>query len=179
MYTLHGILMNIQNRYLCNHIWYYAAHTSSSNRRGLIGSARSVIEAYKAAFFVHATRVVAERSLSVDVDAVFADMLVDAVGFMGFFSLYLSTAPQDADMLPTDSFPEMKWGDHKGWRAAICKRQVRMSVRALGLFWEIRSLSPSDTASPASRLSVQDIIKILQEDDKYLATEHLTEFWTP
>ncbi len=155
--------------YLCNHYWYYAAHTSGQSRRNLQGTTRSVLEAYKSAFYIQAGNAVEQRNLNVSVDHVFKSILRDAVGFAGLFSFVRNYVTQEYELLPLCAFREFSFGDSIGWRQAVRKRQLRMSTKLLLKY--INSLKKNDA------ITFNSFIDVMESDDKYLVTEHFTEFW--
>ena len=156
--------------YLCNHYWYYAAHTSGSSRRNLKSATKSVLDAYKSAFYVQANNALRQKDLKdVSVDQVFNVILRDAIGFAGLFTFMHGCAIHDSEMLPLRGFREFNFGDREGWKRAVRKRQLRMSIQML--------LKYNEAVKEDSTLTFDHFNHILESDDRHLTTEHFTEFW--
>ena len=152
--------------YLCDHYWYYVAHTSGQARRNLRSATRFVLEAYKSAFYTQADSAVRRKGLDISVDQVFNSILCDAVGFAGLFSLIRI---HKDEVLPVDAFKEFSFGDVEGWGRAVKRRRLRMSIELL--------LRYIEAANEDKLITLNDFHDVLVNDDSYLATEHFTEFW--
>ena len=66
---------------------------------------------------------------------------------------------------PLEDVVGMKFGNVKDREEAVRRRQLRMAVEALHLFQSVRPITS------------QSVMSIFSNDDAYLSTEQLTEFW--
>ena len=182
--------------YISNHILYYAAHTSTIARRNILSSMKAVIEAYKSAFLVQARYMISVRNLTVCCETVFEEILIDAAGFAGIFSMFSNLLESERNIFPISDFPEVNWGDSSGWITGVRRRQLRMAGLLLRTFinvtrdgdgdglYGVDIRTDADTKDAYSmqvkqhqKFSAQDIVYAIIEDDKYLSSESYTEFW--
>ena len=96
-------------------------------------------------------------------------ILRDAIGFAGLFTFMHGCAIHDSEMLPLRGFREFNFGDREGWKRAVRKRQLRMSIQML--------LKYNEAVKEDSTLTFDHFNHILESDDRHLTTEHFTEFW--
>mmetsp|Transcript_35613 Transcript_35613/g.33770 ORF Transcript_35613/g.33770 Transcript_35613/m.33770 type:complete len:564 (+) Transcript_35613:289-1980(+) len=156
--------------FLANFLWFYAGHSEGSRRRGSVKGLIAVIDAYKCAF-----REQVERSVKAleqagltrdpnqlkdnDVERMLDQILLDAMGFMGLYSLFMALESSQSEeevvesVISTDRFesndysdpssgpnveelsltdmPELLWGDTNGRAESVRRRQIEMSVHAI------------------------------------------------
>ena len=176
--------------FLASFLWYYPGHSDPSWRRGLAGGVLAVIDAYRQAFKVQITGaggVARTRSVAIDVDAILDEVLVDALGFMGLYALFMAVhgsvaAGDDApiEVLPLGGMPELSFGDTAGRLAAVRRRQAAMSVHALLLYLDhTLDANGSDSGWRGCGVSAQSFAAVFAADDKTLqrGMDHATEFW--
>ena len=172
--------------FIASFLWYYPGHSDPSWRRGLAGGVLAVIDAYRQAFKVQlagAGGAAQSRDVAIDMDAILNEILVDALGFAGLYTLFLGLHRGDApggvvEVLPLGSMPELSFGDTSGRLAAVQRRQTAMSVHALLLYLD-HTMDGADRGWRACGVSGQSFAAVFATDDKVLqrGMDHATEFW--
>ena len=86
---------------------------------------------------------------------------------MGLYPLFLLfVIPEVAPSIwPLDGVTGMKFGNVADRRSAIRRRQIWMALQAVANFGN------------EEEVTFQSLLSIITNDDKYLSTEQLTEFW--
>ena len=180
--------------FLASFMWYYAGHSEASWRRNLAGGVLAVVDAYKQAFRVQLTggalgNVAHTKEQSMNVDGLLDEILVDAMGFMGLYTLFMSLHgfKRDDDgvikenssvfeVLTLQDMPELSFGDTNGRLQAAHRRQVSMSIHALFTYLDFVG---NQQKVPGCGISLQSFAAIFAADDKILqrGKDHVTEFW--
>lgn len=86
---------------------------------------------------------------------------------MGLFPLFLLEVIPDVapSLWPLDEVVGMSFGNVQDRQDAVRRRQLRMAIQAIKLYGGVEPVT------------FQKLMAVLLNDDKYLSTEQLTEFW--
>lgn len=181
--------------FLANFMWYYAGHSEAGWRRSLAGGVLSVIDSYKQAFRVQITGaggVASSKELTMDVDRIFEEILTDAMGFMGLYTMFMAlhgftrgttgrvveNPSAVFEVLSMSDMPELSALDKEGRLDAVRRRQISMSIHALLTYLDITSSGDMDHQKKGI-ISAKTFSELFAADDKILqrSRDHVTEFW--
>lgn len=184
---------------------YYIASPNPSARRSIISAVLTVLEAYKSAFRVQISNALAHTQTSGTsssgdssssgnvlstrtVDDLLDEIIVDALGFLGLYPLFLCVALPHIPMLPLEGVYGLNWGDCTGKLLSIRRRHLLSSVDALNQFHHLHTdrkkhsqtrSSSGSSVSDADRLALSSkaILRVFNADEERFLVDHPTEFW--